>query len=306
MTNRMRRTERGDGLSAAVLLLPSFVLLTVFVIVPLGFSFVSSFFDHSIKDVSTFVGFKTYGRIFTESMFWRSMWVGLRYAIVIVPLQLVLAFLLASLITKLTGRLSSALKVSLYIPCVLSGVVVGTIFLSLFQEKGVVNAILAFLYKPFEAMGAAPFEAKAWFADGSVDWFICCIAVIWAGLGYTTLIILGGLYDIPQDYYEAAKMDGANVLERLWYITLPSLKNVLVYVLISLAVSAIQVFEIPFVMTGKGALNFSTMGPIGYIYAKNSDMVKDVATTSSLIIGVIIAALASVIFKFISSEKSEA
>jgi ABC-type sugar transport system permease subunit len=303
----IKRITGGDVFAAIVLLLPSFVLLTVFVVTPLIVSLVSGFFDKPALDVTVFVGFKTYGKVLSDPVFWKSLGVGLRYALVIVPVQTILAFLIATLITKLGKRFSGAVKVLVYIPCVLSGIVVGTVFLSLFQEDtGLLNAVLAALYKPFEAMGAQPFEPVAWLASKNTAWLVSSVAVIWAGLGYTTLIMLGGLYDIPRDYYEAATIDGAGVWAKFTHVTLPGLRNVIVYVFISLIVSSVQVFEIPYIMTGKGTAG-STMGPIGLLFDKfNYDLNKSYATCASLLIALILAGLSSVIFRVISSEKSEA
>ncbi|MDR3319278.1 MAG: sugar ABC transporter permease [Clostridiales bacterium] len=302
-----RRILKGDLIPSLVLLLPSFALLTVFIAAPLGYSLVMSLFDTPARNELVFVGFNTYGHVLGDPAFWKALLIGGRYALVIVPSQIIIAFLLASLATKLRRRFGAFFKVAVYIPCVLSGVVVGVIFLSVFQEDtGVFNAILSALWKPFALAGAKPFTPIAWLSDPSVDWLACSVAVVWAGLGYTTLIMLGGLYDIPVDYYEAATIDGAGKLAKLFHITLPGLKNVFVYVLVSLIVSSVQVFEIPYIMTGKGQIG-TTMGPIGFLFDKfNYDINKTYATVASIVIAIILALLSSIIFRVISSEKSEA
>jgi ABC-type sugar transport system permease subunit len=304
--SRKKRFFGGDGFAAVCLLAPSFALLTVFVITPLCVSLAGGFFDNPALGVSVFVGFKTYGRVFSDPVFWKALAIGGRYALFIVPVQTVAAFLIASLATKLGRRFGGAFKAFVYVPCVLSGVVVGAVFLSLFQEDaGLFNAVLAALYKPVEAMGAKAFEPVAWLADPAVDWLAASVAVVWAALGYTTLIMLGGLYDIPKDYYEAATIDGAGRFARLFHITLPGLRNVFVYVLVSLIVSSLQVFEIPYIMTGKGAAG-TTMGPIGLLFDKfNYDLNKSYAVCASVVIAAVLAGLSSVVFRVISSERSE-
>lgn len=302
------KKQKDDTGSAIVLGLPSLIFLTVFIVLPLAYSLVMSFADTPKLNVVEWVGFKNYIKVLSDSVFWKAMWVGIRFVLVVVPIQIVIAFFLASLITKLSGRLSAVFKTALYIPCVLSGIVIGVIFLYLFNhETGVLNAVITTLWQPFVAMGAKPYDPIAWLSEPSTAWVACSFAMIWSGVGYTTLIILGGLYDIPKDYYEAATIDGAGKIAKLLHITLPGLKNVVVFVLISLVVSTFQVFEIPFMMTGKGPLN-STMGPIGLLFEKfNYDTIsKSYATTSSIIIGAVLASIASIIFRVISSEKSEA
>ena len=117
--------------------------------------------------------------------------------------------------------------------------------------------------------------------------------------------MLGGLYDIPVDYYEAAKLDGANWWKQTVYITIPSLKNIGLYLLISLVVSSFQLYEIPLVIVGAGAQH-STEGPIYYLYYQfNYTRNMGEVYSASLLVAIVLTALSSVIFKLTSSEKSQ-
>ena len=298
LPRKKKRYKRGDTAAAYLCLLPSFVLLVIFTVTPLIISFVLGFFDVKEYLGNSFVGFGNYFSVLAglqSAAFYRSLLIGLEFIAIIVPLQLVLSFLIASLISKINRRYSAVIKVCIYLPCLLSGIVVGSIFAYVYNyHGGLLNGML-------NAFGL-----------GSVDWtgekgwaiFAVAFAAIWNGLGYNTLIMLGGLYDIPTDYYEAARLDGANWWEQTVYITIPSLKNIGLYLLVSLVVSSFQLYEIPLVIVGAGA-EHSVEGPIYYLYYQfqYSDNMGEVYA-ASLLVAIVLTLLSSVIFRLTSSEKS--
>lgn len=293
-----RKYSKDEVLTALGCLAPSFILLMLFIVVPLILSIYFSFFDINYYKGNVFVGFANYKKILTGSMsteFFKSIVVGLKYIAIIVPIQIILSFLIANLIMKLNKRFSSILKVAIYLPCLLSGVVVGAIFSFLYNyDGGLFNSVL-------QGLGLQKIN---W--TGDKNWAIVsvCIAAIWNGFGYTTLVMLGGLYDIPKDYYEASKMDGANWWKQTIYITIPSLKNIGMYLIVSLMVSAFQLYEIALVIVGSGALH-ATEGPIYYLYYQfNYSKNMGEVYAASVLIAIILTAISSIIFKFTSSEKS--
>lgn len=296
---KKKKYSRNEALTAYLCLLPSFALLTIFTVVPLLISLYFSFFEINHYLGNTFVGFQNYAKVLGGILsgdFYKSILIGLEFVLIIVPLQLVLSFLVANLVMKINRKYSAIIKICIYLPCLLSGIVVGAIFSFLYNyDGGFFNTVL-------NAIGL-----------GSVNWtgakgwaiFAVCIAALWNGLGYNTLVMLGGLYDIPVDYYEAAKLDGANWWKQTIYITIPSLKNIGLYLLISLVVSSFQLYEIPLVIVGAGAQH-STEGPIYYLYYQfNYSRNMGEVYSASLLVAIVLTALSSVIFKLTSSEKSQ-
>ena len=293
-----RKYRKNEVITAYLCLLPSFVLMMLFITVPLILSLCFSFFDINYYKGNTFIGLENFAKVLFGSAskdFFSSVVIGLEYVAIIVPVQLVLSFLVASLVMKINKRYAAVIKVAIYLPCLLSGIVVGAIFSFLYNyEGGVLNTIL-------EGLGLAKVNwtnARGWAL------LAVCIAASWNGLGYNMLIMLGGLYDIPKDYYEAARLDGADWWKQTIYITIPSLKNVGIYLLISLVVSSFQLYEIALVIVGAGALH-STEGPIYYLYYQfNYTKNMGEVYAASLIVAVVLTALSSVIFRLTSSEKS--
>ena len=216
--------KREDAITAYLVLLPSFILLVTFVIVPLIISVVNSFYDRSAYMDAVWKGMGNYKKVLTDSKFWKAIGVGLKFILAIVPIQLALAFFIAHLVMQLPKHLSSFVKVAVYMPCLLSGIIVGAIFSYIYASDagGFLNHLLG-------KFGVSPI---GW--TGEPDWalFSVAVAAIWNGLGYTTLVMLGGLLDIPKDYYEAAKLDGAGKFRQIWSITLPGILPTIIIMLI--------------------------------------------------------------------------
>lgn len=295
---KKKKYDNDEVITAYLCLLPSFILLILFIVVPLILSIYFSFFNINFYKGNTFVFFENYKKVLTGSMktaFFNSILIGLKYVAIIVPIQVILSFLIANLIMRLDKKFASLVKVAIYLPCLLSGIVVGAIFSFLYNyDGGLLNGIL-------EGIGL---HKVNWTGDKNFAVISVCIAAIWNGFGYTTLVMLGGLYDIPNDYYEAAKIDGANWFKQTLYITIPSLKNIGMYLIVSLMVSSFQLYEIALVIVGSGALH-ATEGPIYYLYYQfNYSKNMGEVYAASVLIAIILTALSSIIFKVTKSEKS--
>lgn len=292
---KKRKFHKEEVRSALILLLPSFLILTIFVILPLILLFKNSFYESSAYMEPKFVGFKNYLTILADKAFLKSLFVGLKFVLLIVPAEIIVAFFLAHFILKLKGRVAKLAKVAVYMPCLLSGIVVGAIFSYIYAyDGGLLNWILSWF----------SVEKIAWVNDPKWAIVAVSIAAIWSGLGYVTLVMMGGMLDIPNDYYEAAKIDGANSFQRMLYITIPCLKNVGIFLLISCFVSAFQLFELPFIITGGGPVD-STLGPVGFLYYHFTwDNTLGYTYAASVMITIVIAGISTIIFKLITSEKS--
>lgn len=273
---------------ALVFLLPMVGLLTVFVIIPLIYAFVVSFYEWNFYQDSVFIGWENYRRVWVDKNFWNSLVVGFKFALMVVPTQFVLAFFFAHMIKNMQARLGGFVKVSIYIPNVVSGVAAALIFSFIYNYNGgLANAIV-------RALG---FEPIAWLQN--VDIILGAIAApaVWLGLGFTTLIMLAGLNDIPTSYYEAADMDGASALQKVFRITVPLMKNIFLYVLLTGIIGAIQQFDLPYTMTGGGPLNMTTT-PNLFIYNHfTNDPFLGYTISASLILFVILGVVSAVVFR---------
>lgn len=283
-------------LTAYLMITPMVVLLGIFVIWPLVYAFYLSFFEMSFYKDAEFVGFDFYKFVLTDPDFYESLMVGLKLALMVVPAVLVLALLLASFIATLSKRMAAFMKTTVYVPAVVSSVVAAIIFVFIYQDEGVANWFIGLF-------GQGPL---AWLNTSSTALPAVAIPSIWLGFGVSTLIMLAGILDIPDSYFESAKLDGANFWQRTRYITVPSLRNVILFLLVSGLTVTIQEFQLPLVMTNGGPVN-ATNTPNLYIFNSFRDATPyatSYSLTAALLLFIVLGTISIIIFRVVSSEKS--
>ena len=285
-----------DNRTAYLMIAPMVVLLSIFVIWPLIYAIYLSGFEINFYKGSTFVGFQFYQYVLEDARFWRSLGVGLLFALLVVPAGMVVSLLIASFIKTLSGKLAAFMKTTIYVPAVVSTVVASVLFVFIYQDQGLANWGLSLV-------GAGPF---AFLNDPSLVLPSIAIPAIWLGLGITTLIMLAGLLDIPESYYEAAQLEGAGFLQRTWYITIPLMKNILLYLFVTGFVAALQQLDLPLVMTNGGPVSASTT-PNLFIFNSFRDGTPystSFSLTAALLLFVVLGGISAVVFKLINSDKA--
>jgi ABC-type sugar transport system permease subunit len=297
---KRRRTvvapHRRDNRTAYLMIAPMVILLGIFVIWPLIYSVYLSTFEISFYQEPVFVGLDFYRYVLESPEFWHSIVIGLYYALLTVPTTIIMALLLASFIKSLSKRAASFMKTTVYLPAVVSTVVASVLFVFIYQDEGVGNWLLGML-------SIGPVN---WLNDPNVALPAIAVPGIWLGFGVTTLILLAGLLDIPENYYEQAQLDGAGPFQRMWYITIPLLKNVLLYLFVTGFTLAIQMFDLPLIMTGGGPVE-ATNTPNLYIFNSFRDLTPyatSFSLTASLLLFVVIGAISVVVFRLIRSDKA--
>lgn len=296
-TGRLHRSNR----IAFLMLAPLMVLLAIFVIIPFFQAASLSFFDFSFYLPSTFIGFDNYRNVLSDPIFTQSIVRGLLFMVLVVPVGLVLAFVFASVVKGMGRRLASFVKTSIYLPTIVSGVIASIVFILIFDYYGgILNWFLDVLVSPFRE-----FEPIPWLGDPATALPSLAVPAVWIGFGVTALIMLAGMLDIPDSYYESASLDGATWWQQTIHITIPMLKNVLIYLLIAGCTGAIQQFELPLIMTGGGPLN-STMMPNLYIFQHfTQDQRQGQPLAAALMLFVVLGLVSALIFRFINSEKTQ-
>lgn len=297
---RPRRGQRKDNLTAYLMLAPMLILLTVFVLIPFVNAAYISFYDWSFYLESEFVGLRNYWIVATDPEFLASVGRGLKFALMTVPTGLVLAFVFANVVRGVGGKLASVVKTSIYIPTIVSGVIAAIIFTLIYDYAGgILNWLLGTVLSPF-----MEFEAIPWLGDPSLALPALAVPAVWIGFGITALIMLAGILDIPDSYYESAQLEGANWWQQMIHITLPMMKNVILFLLVTGFVASVQQFELPLVMTKGGPLN-STMLPNLYIFNQfvNSER-QGPPIAAALLLFLVLGAISAIIFRVLNSEKS--
>ncbi|MFV0343536.1 MAG: carbohydrate ABC transporter permease [Anaerocolumna sp.] len=258
LTSKQKRTIR-TNLMGYAFILPNLIGYSIFVFLPVCFSFVLSFMKWDASQAPMeFVGLQNFTQIFGDEIFRKSFGNTIEYALLTVIPTLVLSLLLAVLMnSKIKGI--NFFRTSFFFPYIASIVAVGAVWNMLFQpDFGPINEFLRFI-------GIA--NPPRWVVD--VNWAMVAIAIvtIWKFTGYYMIVYLAALQGIPFSLYEAASIDGAKGWQKLRYITIPMLTPTTFFVLIMLTIQCFKVFDLVYVMTGGGPGN-STKTLVNYIYEK--------------------------------------
>lgn len=293
------RLHRSNAVAFAMVA-PMIVLLTIFVIIPFFQAAYLSFFDFSFYLPSTFIGLRNYVNVVTDPLFLRSIVQGLEFMVMVVPVGLIFAFLFASVVRGLGRRLASFVKTSIYLPTIVSGVIASITFTLIYDYSGgILNWLLGTILSPF-----MDFEPIPWLGDPAIALPALAAPAIWIGFGITALIMLAGMLDIPEMYYESASLDGANWFRQMIHITIPMLRNVLIYLLIAGCTASVQQLELPLIMTSGGPQN-STLLPNLYIFLHfTQDQRQGQPLAAALMLFLVLGAISALIFRVINSEKS--
>jgi len=259
-----------------------------FTIIPMIYSFYISFTRFRIASPPVWIGLDNYLRIFTnDPRYLKSVAVTLYYVFVSVPLKIGFALLVAVLLTRRT-RLASYYRSIYYLPSLIGGsIAVSLVWKELFAVNGVINKLLALLgsKNPIEWLGHPTYAI-----------WVLILLTAWQ-FGSSMLIFAAGLQQIPESYYEAAQIDGASVLQQIFYITLPCLSPVILFNLVMQTINGFMNFTQAFVITKGGPMD-STMFYALYLYNSAFNYFDmGYASAMAWILLIIIAAVTALIFK---------
>lgn len=267
----MSRT-RSRNITGYLLLAPYLILFLVFMVLPLVYGLILSFMQYEMISPLPphFVGLSHYIAAFHDHYFWKAMSVTCIFVFISVPITIVLALALAAGIERTGPRRQNLYRLALFIPMMITISVAGILWRWFFNsEFGVFNGYLTPMLQWF--IHCFPFLAKV--INPKIPWLLTpnwamasiILMTIWWTIGAPVVILEAGLKQIPAAYYEAASLDGAVGYRRFFYITLPLLRPVLLFVTVMSAVGAFQIFGQPFIIT-KGGPELSTRVMMQYIY----------------------------------------
>jgi len=237
-------------------LLPTIVGLILFSAGAVAASFFMSFTQWDIISPPAWVWFANYTSLWGSDLFWEVFRNTFYFILLAVPLSVVCSLALALLVN--TGmRGITIFRTAYFLPVVSSMIAVALVWSWIFNpEFGLLNYLLRAL---FGIRGPAWLDDTAWALPAMV------IVTVWKGLGYSMVIFLAGLQNIPRDLYHAATIDGAGAWKRFRHITLPMLSPTTFFILVITLINAFQVFEQTYVLTKGGPAN-STLTLSYYIY----------------------------------------
>ncbi|MFF8352495.1 carbohydrate ABC transporter permease [Streptomyces chartreusis] len=241
---RRSARDRGTRLLATLFLAPTIVGIVVFTVVPIIGSVVLSLFHWNVIDDPSFTGADNYREVFTDSTVLASFGNTLLFMVFAVALQLVIALVLALAVNgRMPVWLRSVFRSAFFFPLVLSAASISVVMKYLFnQDFGVVNWLLGLV-------GVAPVP---WLTSENAAMATVILVYVWQQFGFSFLLFVGGLNNIPKEIHEAAALDGATGLRKHLGITLPLLSPTLLVASVVGIINALQVFEQPYVLTNGG------------------------------------------------------
>jgi multiple sugar transport system permease protein len=238
---RLKRSQQ-EGLVGYAFLLPDLIGLTAFVIIPIIVGAYYRLHDWDGLSSPTYVGLDNYRELAQDPNFMSSLRLTAIYVLAFVPLVFIVSLSLALILNQ---RLKGAafFRTAYFLPVLVSLVVASAVWSLILVGKGGALNI---------AIGAIGIPPQAWLKSTNLAMISIVIVTVWQALGYNTIIFLAGLQDVPKEYIEAASIDGAGPRQRFRRITLPLLRPTSVFVVVTSAIAAFQLFDAIYTMTSGG------------------------------------------------------
>lgn len=236
--------KKKEALQGIIYVLPSFILIMAFCIIPIFMSGYFSFTSYNIMTPPKFVGLENYEKVFQDGYVADAAKNTLLYVLMTVPAQTILSLVFAAFLAyKMQNKTGGFLRSVMFIPVIASAVTAGTIWrIILNTEGGLLNNILIFFH----------LDSVNWLGSTKTALISICIVAVWKNVGYFLVIYYAGIMGISKDLYEAAKVDGATSIQQFFKITLPMLKPI-TYLVVTLGIIwSFQVFDLAYLMTGGG------------------------------------------------------
>lgn len=235
---------------------PFFLLFAVFGLYPVLFSFYLSFMKWDGLTQMHWVGLANFKLMTEDGLLWRSLWNTLIIGLLYIPPMLILAFLFAQVLNAQWLKLKVFYRAAFFLPCVTPMVVIALVFSLIFSsERGVLNYLITLISHLLPFLHLHHIE---WLTSEQWSKISVSILVVWRWTGYNMILLLAGLQGIPNEYYEAAKIDGANAFKCMTHITWPLLQPTFRFCLLLSFIGTLYMFDEVFVLTDGGPGTSST------------------------------------------------
>jgi multiple sugar transport system permease protein len=273
-----------------LLILPALIIILTVVFIPAVNAILMSFQNYDLRRPMNigFVGIDTYIVVLKDQLFWKSLWKTIQWVVLGVGFQFIFGFGLALLLNKKFVGRGIARSISL-IPWVTPGVLIGLMWRWIYDGNyGVLNDILlkiGIIHEkiPFLAQQATAFPAVI-------------VTIIWQGIPFFALMLLAGLQSIPGELYDAADVDGANGIQKLFQITIPSLKNIIFITTMLRIIWVANSVDIIFNLT-EGGPAYSTQTLSVYVFNKGNSLNLGYAATMSIMLTLVLLLVAILYLK---------
>lgn len=276
-----------------VFLLPIIIIFSAFMIYPIVSSFIMSFQEFSQGEFH-FVGLNNYIMLMKDPVFKSALTNNMIYFVIQVPIMVFLALLLANVLNMASLRAKTFFRISIFLPAITALVAYSLVFMLLLNtEYGLVNYILSFF-------GLGPVD---WLNTPTAARISLMLSITWRWTGYNMIIMIAGLQGIPLEIYEAANIDGASAIDKFFKITVPMMKPIILFCMITSTIGTLQLFDESYILTAGGPDN-ATITVAHYLYNTGFRYIKfGYAAAISYALVIIIGVFSFIQFKLGGSEK---
>jgi putative chitobiose transport system permease protein len=222
-------------------LAPALALIGVFVVYPIAAVVYYSFTDYDIVRPPVPIGIANYEKLVADPTFWLALTHSFVYLLV-TPIIIGLSILLAIAVNRALRGIN-VYRALYFVPAVSGSIAIGLSWRWMFDRNGLINGLLqsaGVIHDPIQ-----------WLATPSLVLPIAMLLTIWAGFGYYSVIFLAGLQNIPEELYDAARIDGCNDFQKHWHVSLPGLRPQILFVAVISSLAALKVFDEIYVLTGR-------------------------------------------------------
>lgn len=298
--NSLAGMRRNEIRTAWLMAFPGLALLTVFLITPFVMAFVLSLTNQRLVPIiarpTRFIGVRNYLRLFADDVFWAAIRNNFVFAIVVVPVQSSVALLLAMLINRRAPGID-IFRTVYFMPVVMNMVVVAIVWSVFFNpSQGLFNAAIGAIVGP-------SFEPIGWLNDPATALLSIIILSVWKSVGFQMIVFLAGLQEIPAELYEASAIDGASPWMAFIRITIPSLRNTIIFIVVSTTILAFQLFSQVQILT-QGGPQRATMTAVVLMYREGFSQQRIGYASSIAVVFFLIVLLVSVVQRtFLREER---
>lgn len=257
------KLNRHQARTAYLFITPTILLFIAFTIIPVAMALYLSFTNYDVVSRMDFVKLDNYKRLLQDDLFWTTFKNVLFYAVIFIPLNIILSLLLAMLLNfKRFGV--NLFRTMNYLPTLTSAVAAATVWIWLLHpEFGLVNNLLGYI----------GVTGPAWLAQTETAMLSIILVTLWQSVGSNMVIYIAGLQGVPDYLYESANLDGATAFDRFRYITWPQLRPTTFLVSTMSIIGALQLFDQAFVLTQGGPGNV-TKTPVYLIYQQGFNQLQ--------------------------------
>jgi multiple sugar transport system permease protein len=291
----LSKLANNEALLGYLFIIPSVIGFIAFYAVPAIRSVFISFTEWNLLRPAEYVGLANYQEIFTDARFWEALTITATYVLWNIPIQTILAVFIAVMMDRLHN--SALLRGIMILPWLMPNVIVALLFVWILDPTlGIVNVFLQAIGVGRQGFFGVPDQAIATIAGVN----------IWRHMGYTAILVFAGLKTIPKSLYEAATVDGASGWVQFWRITLPLLRPVLVFVVVTSVIGSFQIFDTIAVATQGGPAG-STRTIIYYIYQEVFErrFSMGTATAASVVLFVILVTVTVIQTRYFNAGRSD-